>query len=163
MGDFEDRFKWEGGHVPSVNPEHLAATCKFMGEADEGVSNTKTTGVGIVLARAGLSGQEIELLGRAESGGFAFGIRSHLLQSLLQRGVLRQYADGSELDERVFRAAASFPLSEEDYGEASVLLHLKNLPPEKSALLRSSLMAEGYNPEEPKVDSKFLEWIRTQQ
>ena len=163
MSDFEDRFKWEGGRVPSVNAEHLAATWKFMGEADEGVSSTRTTGVGIVLARAGLSAQEIEVLGTAESGGSAFVIRSLVLQSLLQRGVLHQYANGSELDERVFRAVASFPFTEEEFGEATMLLHLKKLPPEKSAQLRSSLIAEGYNPEEPKVDSEFLEWIRAQQ
>lgn len=163
MGDFEDRFKWEGGRVPFVKPEHLAATWKFMSEADEGVSSTRTTGVGVVLARAGLSADEIEFLSRAEGGGFAFVIRSQLLQSLVQRGVLREYADGNELDRRVFRAVALFPFNEEDFAEASVLLHLKTLPPEKSAQLRSSLIAEGYNPEEPKVDSKFLEWIRTQQ
>ncbi len=162
MTDFAERFGWTDGRVPSVNPEHLAATWKFFDRTDESVSSTKTTGIGVVLARAGLSAQEIEVLGRAESGGFAFVMRSLVLQSLLKRGVLQQYAHGSERDERVFRAVASFPFTEEEFGEATVLLHLKTLPPEKSALLRSSLISEGYNPEEPRLDSKFLEWIRAQ-
>lgn len=163
MSDFKDRFKWEGGRVPSVNPQHLAATWKVMGEVQDSASTTKTIGLGVVLARAGLSAREVKVLSTVEGGGFAFVIRSQLLQSLVQRGVLQQYASGSELHERVFRAVASFPFTEEEFGEATVLLHLKNLPAEKSAQLRSSLISEGYNPEEPKVDSKFLEWIRTQQ
>lgn len=160
MSDFEERFKWEGGRVPSVKPEHLAATWKFMGEAQEGVSNTKTYGLGIVLARGELSADEIEFLSRAEGGGPAFVMRSLFLQSLVQREVLHDYTEGSELDQRVFGAVASFPLNEEDFAEAALQLQLKKLSPEKSSQLRAGLIAEGYNPAEPKVDARFLEWIR---
>ncbi len=159
MTDFADRFGWEDGRVPSVNPEHLAAMWKFIGGTDESVSNTKTTGLGVVLARAGFSAHEIETLSRVEGGGFALVVRSLLLQSLFQRGVLQAQATGTAADESVVRAAASFPFTEADLAEATVLLQLKNLPPEKSFQLRTSLVEQGYDPEEPKVDVKFLKWI----
>src|SRR5690348_4717176 len=87
MSEFKEHFRWEHGRVPSVNPAHLAATWKFMGDTAEGISNTKTTGLGLVLARAGLSASDIDFLSRAEGGGFAFVVRSALLQSFVQRGV----------------------------------------------------------------------------
>lgn len=159
MSDFADRFEREGGPVPQVKPEHLAAMWKLERDANEQFRSAGTSGLG-VLAGYGI---DVEALSQTEGGVLAVQLRATLLQSLAERRVVNDYVQGEQVDERVIRAVASFPFDKEGLAEAFIQLQLKKLPPEQSSQLRSSLIAEGYNPEEPKVDSKFLEWMRTQQ
>jgi hypothetical protein len=61
---------------------------------------------------------------------------------------------------KYFAQSRHFPAIKDDIGEAVVQLQLKKLPVEQAAELRKNLIGGGYNPDEPKVDSRFLEWMR---
>lgn len=45
-------------------------------------------------------------------------LRCQLLAALVERGVLKDYPHGEELDERAIRAAATMPCDKSDLGEA---------------------------------------------
>ena len=155
--DFIERFNQQGGPIPIVDSDHLPRMWNLMCELNARSANRPGHDSG---ARAiGLGAAGIENISRDEAS--ALGLRFAMLESFVERNVVREYVDGDQVRAQVFRAIASFPCDKEEFGEAVLQLQLKKLPPEQSAQLRSSLMAEGYNPEEPKVDAKFLEWIRS--
>lgn len=159
MSEFVERFNREGGLVPPANPDHLASMWKLMREVNRRFPNTGTCGTGghvsIGLDAAGIegiTGDHVAVLS----------IRVALLQSFLERNVLHEHFQSDELIQEVFHAVASFPCDKEDVGEAVVQLQLRKLPLEQASELRKNLIDGGYNPDEPKVDSKFLEWMRRQ-
>ena len=88
------------------------------------------------------------------------GLRLEITSALLKRGVLDEYKHGKELDEKVFRAAATLPCDKHDLSEAMLPLRLAQLPAEVVAEAKESMRAEGYDPDKPNVDSKFLDWLR---
>jgi hypothetical protein len=81
--------------------------------------------------------------------------RCQLLSSLVKRGVLREYA-ADDLNDSVFRAAAAMPLDKDELSEALTLLHLLQSPEDVRSTTIQSLRSEGYDPENPRIDSKFL-------
>lgn len=159
MSEFVERFNREGALVPAANPDHLASMWKLMREVKERYPNTGTCSAGGHVA-IGVSAAGIE--GVTSDDVASLSIRLALLQSFLERNVLHEHFQSDELIQEVFRAVASFPCDKEDVGEAVVQLQLKKLPVEKASELRNDLVLGGYNPDEPKVDSKFLEWMRRQ-
>ena len=91
---------------------------------------------------------------------FIIGIRHSLLVTLVDRGVLRDYQNGDTLDERVFCAAATVPFKKEDLAEAMIALKLAGSPAEVVTQVKKDFLAHGYDLDNPKVDAKFLDWMR---
>ena len=87
-------------------------------------------------------------------------LRVSLLSSFLHRGVLSDYLLGGKLHEAIFRSAATLPCDKEELAEAVILLHLSQSPEDIAAKGMEQLRAEGYDPEKPKIDAKFLAWVR---
>jgi hypothetical protein len=90
----------------------------------------------------------------------SIGFRLELLSALASRGVLNEYKHGEELDEKVFRAAATIPFNKHDLGEAMLPLRLAQLPADVVAKWTEAMRAEGRDPDKPNVDGKFLDWLR---
>jgi len=87
--------------------------------------------------------------------------RHQLLSFLVERGVLNDYKHGEELDERVFRAAATMPPCDlHDLGEAMLPLALAQAPPEIMAKTKEEMLAHGCDPKKPNLDQKSLDWLR---
>jgi hypothetical protein len=151
------RFNREGGPVPAVDPSALEQVWQAMQrmEADTS-SRPKTMGLG---AYAGY-GVDISRFGPGTVHQVAVVLRVLLLSSLFHRGVLRDYLFGDKLKEEVFRSAATIPCDKEEFGEAVTLLNLSQSPEDIAAKGMERLRAEGYDPEKPKIDSKFLAWVR---
>ncbi len=86
--------------------------------------------------------------------------RHQLLITLFGRGVLPQYQNGDDLDERVFRAAATVPFNYEEWAEAMMALKIPEYPPEAVAKVKQDFRDHGYDLDHPKIDAKFLAWMR---
>jgi hypothetical protein len=86
--------------------------------------------------------------------------RHNMLAALVGRGVLKDYMDGDQLNEKVFTAAATIPCNKEDLAEAMVQLKLSLSSAEIVAAAKEEMRAAGYDADEPKVDGKFLDWLR---
>jgi len=91
---------------------------------------------------------------------FAITTRHWLLAALVDRGVLKDYQNGDELDEQVFRAAATMPCTIDDLGEAMMPLKLAGRPAEVVSHVKKDCLAHGFDLDNPKVDAKFLAWMR---
>ncbi len=87
--------------------------------------------------------------------------RYQLLADLVERGVLKDYMHGEELDEKVFRAAATMPCDKNDLAETMFPLFLAQSPAEVAAKAKEDMLARGYDPEKPNLDGKFLNWLRS--
>lgn len=159
MSDFVERFNREGGLVPAANPAHLASMWKLMRELKERYPNSGTCGAGGHVA-VGLSAAGME--GVTSDDVASLSIRLTLLEFFIERNLFPEHLQNDEMVQEVYRAVASFPCDKEDVGEAVVQLQLRKLPVDQASELRKSLIGGGYNPDEPKVDSKFLEWMRAQ-
>jgi hypothetical protein len=152
--DFVERFNREGGPVPEANPDLMKKMWTRTREAGLRGDATKTSGLGAI----GIDASE---LGDAPRDAMTVLIvRLQLLQSLFERNVLREYLHGDELVDEVFKAAATLPCDKEEIGEAIVQLMMKHRPEADFSELKSEMIAHGYNPEAPKIDSKFLAWMR---
>jgi hypothetical protein len=85
--------------------------------------------------------------------------RHEVMWSLVQRGVLKDYVHGEELDEKVFIAAATMPCNKTDVAETMLPLLLAKSP-EIAEKAKENMRAEGYDPDKPNIDAKFVEWLR---
>ncbi|MCI0355448.1 MAG: hypothetical protein L0099_10490 [Acidobacteria bacterium] len=91
---------------------------------------------------------------------FAITTRHWLLSALVDRGVLKDYQNVGQLDERVFRAAATVSFNKEDLAEAMIALKLAGSPAEVVAQVKKDFLAHGYDLDHPRIDRKFLAWMR---
>jgi|SRR6266536_3651297 len=91
---------------------------------------------------------------------FSISWRHQLLESLVGRGILNDYKQGEELDEKVFRAAATMPCDKNDVAETMLPLLFAQSPADHAAKAKEEMLASGYDPEKPKLDAKFLDWLR---
>ena len=73
---------------------------------------------------------------------------------------MNDYKHGEELDEKVFRAAATMPCDLHDLGETMLPLALAQSPAEIVAKAKEEMLACGLDPEKPNLDGKFLSWLR---
>ncbi len=64
------------------------------------------------------------------------------------------------MDEKAFVAAATMPCNKDDIAEAMIQLHLTQVPAEVAARGREEMRAEGYDPDKPMIDRKFLDWLQ---
>lgn len=153
--NFLDRFNNEGGPVPEANPNHLKLMWNRGREAARMADlSTRTFGLGAIgLDASDLGDEPKDKLG-------ALTIRLALLQSLFERNVLRDYVHGDEFTDEVFQAAASIPCDKEDVGEAIVPFAMKLCPDMDHSELKREMIEHGYDPERPKIDSKFIAWMR---
>jgi hypothetical protein len=147
--EFMERFNREGGPVPPVDPDALKQVWQAMRKSEAYVKSHSTTGLTAVAGPGNGPGvRELCLM-----------LRRHLLSSLVARGVLREHVVDDNLNDDVFRAAASMPLNKDELGEALTLLHLAQSPEDVRSKARLQLKAEGYDPDSPNIDSKFLRCI----
>jgi hypothetical protein len=86
--------------------------------------------------------------------------RGQLLSAIVERGVLNEYVHGEELDEEVFRAAATMPCDKDDFFQAIMPDMVTQLPAEDVAKFKEEMRTHGYDIYQPSVDRKFLEWLR---
>ncbi len=86
--------------------------------------------------------------------------RHTLMSALVERGVLDDYKNGGELDEKVFRAAATIPCNKEDIGETMMPLVFAQISAEDGKKAKEEMLAGGYDPDKPNIDGKFLDWLR---
>jgi hypothetical protein len=89
----------------------------------------------------------------------AVSFRYELLDSLLKRNILDSYMQDAALRKKVFQAVASLPCDKTDLGEASFLRRLRESPPEVAEKMIDEARNEGYDPEHPRLDDKFLAWM----
>ncbi len=90
----------------------------------------------------------------------AIWLRQNILAALVGRGVLKDYMDGDQLNAEVFTAAATIPCNKDDLAEATVQLMLSQSPAEVAATAKEEMRAAGYDADKPKIDGKFLDWLR---
>jgi hypothetical protein len=148
--DFLERIIREGGPIPFVQPDDIKKMWKFVRDC----AATTTIGLG-VSAGLGLSDPSLD-------GSEVLGVRLNLMRSLFERGVLRDHLVDGEMSDEVFRAAATMPCEWKDFCEAGVQLLLKTSSEETVSKAREMFGAQGYDPDKPKIDSKFLAWMRDQ-
>ena len=86
--------------------------------------------------------------------------RYRLVSALVERGVLSDYMNGDELDEKAFHAAATIPCGKEDLAEAMVQLRLTQSPAEVVKRAKEEMRAGGYDADKPNIDGRFLDWLR---
>ena len=154
--EFTERFNREGGPIPAVDPHALEQVWQAMQrmEADAS-SRTKTMGLG---ALAGY-GVDVSVLA-PPANHLAIMLRVGLLSSFLHRGLLSDDLLGGKLNEAIFRSAATLPCDKEELAEAMIRLHLAQSPEDIAAKGMDLLRAGGYDPEKPRIDAKFLAWVR---
>jgi hypothetical protein len=152
--DFVERFNREGGPVPAADPEHLKMLWSRMRELEQLRDPGKTYGLGALGLDASFLGES------AREKHFALTMRLYLLQSLLERDVLRDYLQDGELPDEVFATAAEIPCDKEEFGEAVVQLTMKQYPDADYSEMKREMIAHGYDPDAPKIDAKFLAWLR---
>jgi len=145
--DFLERITREGGPIPFVDPDDMKKMWKFVRDCPA----TKTIGLGVV-AGLGLSDQSLD-------GTEVLGVRLNLLRSLFERGILHDYLVDGEISDEIFRAAATMPCEWKDFCEAGVQLLLKQSSEETISKAREMFMAQGYDPDKPEIDFKFLAWM----
>jgi hypothetical protein len=90
--------------------------------------------------------------------------RNWLISGLFARGLLKDYTDGDQLRDEVFRAAATMPCTEHEAQEAMVWpVILEEFPDkaEQEQIKRKSLALDGYDPEKPKIAEKFFAWMQS--
>ena len=153
--DFLERFNREGGAVPATNPEHLKKMWKCSRDPRVMGSATKTSGLGA----AGIDPSELGDAPREKV--HALAIRLELLRSLFERSVLHDYLSGDDFADEVFQAAASLPCDRDDVVEAMAQLAMKQRPKADCSELKREMIAHGIDPDHPRVDSRFLAWIKT--
>jgi hypothetical protein len=86
-------------------------------------------------------------------------LRCQLMSALIERGVLKDLLKGEELDEKVIRAASTLPCDKNDLGEAMIPLAFAKLSPDEVAKAKEEMRAAGYDPDQPPIDTKFLDWL----
>ena len=86
-------------------------------------------------------------------------LREMLISGLSTSGVLSDYMHGEELDEKVFCAAATIPCDKNDLAEAMAPFWFRQVPVEVGETARDEMRAAGYDPDRPRIVTKFFEWM----
>lgn len=137
--------------IPAVS----ASDIKQLWEASRRIPPRPNVAVGLgVYAACG-----VEAASRPEQFMWV-SFRLSLMSALVGRGVLNDYMHGGDLDEKVFRAAATIPCSKGDVAEAMVQLKLAQSPAEIVAKAKEEMRGEGYDADKPNIDGNFLDWLR---
>ncbi len=91
---------------------------------------------------------------------YVIGLRQSLLATLLERGVLRDYQNGEELERRVFQAAATVPFKQEDLYVSMMAVKLVEASADVAARVKKDFLDHGYNLDHPAIEERFLAWLR---
>ncbi len=86
-------------------------------------------------------------------------LRGPLLTSLIARRVLSDFNDEASM-EKAIAAAATFPCTKDDVAEAMLLFHLTQVSPEEARRAKVAMKAEGLDMDVPKVDGRFIQWMK---
>ena len=155
FANFAERFNREGGPIPETDADHLKQMWKGVRVADANFADTtKTCGLGAL----GLAPAD---LGNPSTAEFSvLFLRLNLLRALFKRDVLRDYLVGGELRDEVFRAAAGIPCDKDELAEALIHATWDIFPAEAVSEFKAKMVSEGYDPDAPRMDAKFLSWLR---
>jgi hypothetical protein len=145
----------KGEPVAAVDPDRFERMWKAIKELHESVGPTKAIGFGLIAGHAGL---DYESMATDEIVGLT--VRSWFMSALLKRPMLSPYLENGEPSDEVFRAVASMPLSKDDIGEAMLLGHLRDQNPHVIEEFKKEAHENGYDPDHPLIDGKFLEWMK---
>jgi hypothetical protein len=145
----------DGAPIPPVNVRDLKQVWEATRRmnADMPPNPNRQVGLGAYVAYG------VEAAAGPPEELFPIGWRYQLLASLVERGVLNDYGRGEELDEQVFRVAATMPCDKNDLAETMLPMLLAKSAPEHVANAKEAMLAGGYNPERPNIDSKFLDLL----
>ncbi len=88
-------------------------------------------------------------------------LRENMLASLFERGILKDYLHGEELDEKVFSAAATMPCNKQDWEQAMFPAVLAQFPADQALKVKEEARAAGIDLDNPPIDGKFLDWLRS--
>jgi len=146
--------------IPTVDPADLKQFWNGLQAITRVTPPGPTRAIG-----AGALGFDVKARGpEFEQTFLALTTRNWLISGLFARGLLKDYADGDQLRDEVFRAAARMPCTEQEAQEAMVWpVILEEFPDraEQEEIKRKSLALDGYDPEKPKVAEKFFAWMRS--
>ena len=140
-----------GEPLPTVDPDYLQRMWEIM----PGLAENKAMGLGAIAGGMGVSASSLQ-----GDTMVALMMRAMLLKSLAARGFLRAYSDGDSMRPEVFHAIATSPCNKDDVAEALGLEHLAKLPAEQAAPILELMRTEGYDPQHPRIDGKFLAWMQ---
>ncbi len=145
-----------GAPMPTVEFSDIKQTWPVMKRMVAEARSRPNVAIGLgAYAAAG-----VDVASRSPVQMMAVAMRQQFLNSLLERGVLSNYVHGDDLNDEVFLAAASMPFDKEDLAEALLLLKLSQDPAEIVAEAKEKLRQQGYDPDHPRIDAKFLAWLR---
>ncbi len=150
-----DQFD-KGAAIPAVQPAELKEMWEAVRrmEAEFGSRPDHATGLGAL--GFDLSSRRLGFAVEA----YVIGLRQSLLATLVERGVLRDYQHGDELDELVFRAAATVPFKQEDLYVAIMAVKLVEAPADVMAQVKKDFREHGYDLDRPAIEGRFLAWMR---
>ena len=146
----------KGAPIPTVRPSDIEQLWYAMPhiKADNPPRPNVAMGMGVVASYG------VEAAADRPEEFFSVSHRHQLLSYLVGKGVLNDYKHGEELDERVFRAAATVPCDIQDLGETILPLLFAKSPPDEVAKAKKDMLAHGYDPDKPNLEGKFLNWLR---
>ncbi len=149
-----DKFN-AGAPIPPVS----AADIKQMREAIRRMNADMPPRPSVATSLAVFAAYGVEAASGPLEQFMAIQNRHGLMSALVERGVLNDYMHGEELDEKVFRAAATMPCNRDDMAEAMLPRLLTQVSAEDAEKAKKGMRAEGHDPDKPNVDIKFLDWL----
>ena len=145
-----------GAPIPPVSPSDLKNLWNVSRRMNADMPPKPGVATGLALAAA----YGFEAASASPEVRVPIQLRCHLLAALVERGVLKNYLHGEELDERAIRAAATMSCDKVDLGEALFPQMFATYSAEIVEKVKEEMRAGGYDPDRPNVDRKFLDWIR---
>jgi len=91
---------------------------------------------------------------------FAAMMRFHLLDALIERGILDDCMGDESRRKEVFATAAAFPCDKDDFSEATIVRHLRDCPPDVAQQMVEQITEAGFDLDHPRVGEKFKQWMR---
>ena len=138
-----------GAEVATVEPSLIEYMWKLMSSIPREQRQSTSPGFTGVLADPGRFPQNPD-------EHVAMMIRYALLSALVEGGIVGDYMKDESLRQKVFTAAALFPCDGNDLAEA---VAQRDSSPDVTRKTGGEFRRTGYDPEQPKVSKKFIEWM----
>jgi hypothetical protein len=145
----------DGEPLVAVDPEEFERAWMVVHQLRDAFPSSKATGLGAIASTASLDYES-----KSADEVMGFWMRGTILAALIKRGVIDGYLDNGEPRRAVFRAAASISAGKEDLAEAMLLANLAEAKPEVVEQFKKEAHENGYDPDHPRIDAKFLDWLK---
>lgn len=143
-----------GAEIPSVEPFAIEKLWEAIRSIPKEQRQNTAMGLGF------LAQGDPDCLPQSPELQVAMTLRYTLLDALVERGILDTCIEDESMRKKVFSAAASFPCNQEDLGELLMQRLLRDSPPDAAQKTTEELRQAGYDPGNPKVGERFIEWMR---